>query len=280
MQGKTRSWMKGLALGMPMLVAWLYGVFQSKWVWLVLLLIAYFSAPMFGIEPLSPVQVVDVFIQNPDSWMAVVTIVVAIVAAGSFMASKRLDMRLAAADDIQKLLRRMTDVASEDRLAADALVSFRKYAETYPKGAKGDEAATALRQIAPMVLVTVSKVAKDQGRMWEIYKDAIALQSRHRLALSSSSVCALMFGKGLSGLDQLASSRGWIYPINPDDLDDLYNWCSDSRSEWVEGYSQASQKIEEQVSFFLGGSAGAVAGTLFTTSAVAAWNAWLGIVRN
>lgn len=280
MQGKSTSWMKGLLLGLPMLVAWLYGVLQSKWTWLLLLLVAYCNAPRFGIEPLSPIQVVDVFVQKPDSWMAVVTIVVAIVAAGSFMASKRLDMRLAAADDIQKLLKRMTDVASEERLAADALVSFREYAAAYPKGSIGDEASEAMLQIAPMLLVTVSKVAKDQGRMWEIYKEAIALQSRHRLALSSSSASAWMFAKGLLKLEQLAASRAWVFPTHPGQLDMLYTWVSDSRSAWVEGYSQASEKIEGQASFYLGGSAGAVAGTLFSTSAVAAWNAWIGMVRN
>lgn len=280
MQAKIRAWIKGGVLGLPMIVAWLYGVFQSTKTWLVVLLIAYFIAPKFGIVPLSPLQVAEVFIQKPDSWMAVVTVVVGIVAAGSFMASKRLEMRLAAADEIQDLLKRMTDVATEERLAAESLVSFRQYAARFPQGTLGEAAAQEMRQVGAAVLVTVTKVSKDQGRMWTIYKDAIALQSRHRLAISSSSASSLLFNKGLSKLEKLASSRVWIYPLEPEKLDDLFAWCADARSEWVEGYSAMGLKLAEQVSVCLGGSAGVVAGTLFPTSAVAAWNAWIALVKD
>jgi len=280
MQAMIWAWTKGVALGLPMIFAWLYGVFQSTKTWLVVLLIVYFIAPKFGVVPLGPLQVAEVFIQKPDSWMAVVTIVVGIVAAGSFMASKRLDMRLAAADEIQDLLKRMTDVATEERLAAESLVSFRQYAARFPQGTLSESAAQEMRRVGAALLVTVTRVSKDQGRMWTIYKEAVALQSRHRLAISSSSVSSLMFSRGLSKLEKLASSRAWIYPLEPEKLDDLFAWCADPRSEWVEGYSAVALKLAEQVSVCLGASAGAVAGTLFPTSAVAAWNSWIALAKD
>lgn len=280
MQGKIRLWLRGGLFGIPMALAWLNGLLLSKATWLIVLLVAYFSARRFGITPLTPPELIDVVLSKPDSWMTIITLVVAIVAAGSFIASKRLDMRLAAADDIQAFLKVFTDVATEQRLAAEALVNFREYAAQYPRGTLGEDAATKMRDVAARVLASVPRVSKAQGRMWDLYKDAIALGSRHRLALSSSSVCILMFNRGLSKLEELASSQNWIYPLQPENLDDLFIWAADSRSNWVEDYSLANLKLAQRVNFYFGGSAGSVAGMLFSTSAVAAWTAWRGLMED
>lgn len=278
MHGRTIVWAKGAALALPMLVAWLAGLLQAKSTWLVLLLFAYFVAPEVGVTPLTPPQLLDLVLQKPDSWLAIIALIVAIVAAGSFIDSKRLDMRLAAADDIQVLLKQLTDVATEERLAAEALVAFRQYAARYPKGTLGEDAVAAMREVGGALIASVPRVSKQQGRLWTLYKDAIALRSRHRLALSSSSLCLLSFNRGLSKLEALASSKNWIYPLEPEKLEDLYNWAADSRSNWVEGYSSRNFKLAQDASFYLGGSAGAVAGMLFATSAVAAWDAWTGAI--
>lgn len=278
MQGWIGGWLKGTLFATPMVAAWLLGLFQAKGTWLVLMLVAYYAAPNFGITPLTPPQLVGLVLQKPDSWVAIIALVVAVVAAGSFLDSKRLDMRLAAADDIQLLLKQLTDVETEERLAAEALVAFRQYAERYPKGTLGEDAVAAMQQVAISVISSVPRVSKQQGRMWEIYKDAISLRTRHRLALSSSSVCLLMFNRGLSKLEELASSRDWIYPLQPESLDDLHSWAADSRSGWVEDYSPKTLKLAQDANFYLGGSAGSVAGLLFPTSAVAAWDAWTGVM--
>lgn len=266
-----RNLMKWTAFGMPMAFAWTVGLFQSTRTWLLILLCIYLAAPLLGIARLSPGQLLQFVLQKPDSWVAIITLVVAIVAAGSFLASKRLDMRLAAADDIQRLLKEFTDVAAERRIAADALAEFRKYAVRYPKGTVGNEAASDIRQVAVAILISVPRVSKDQGRMWDLYKDALALRSRHRLALSNSSICILAFDRGLRKLEELAAVQHWMYPMNPDSLDDLYAWAADGRSSWVDGYSAVNAKLSQSVNVCFGASAGAVAGMLFTTSAAAAW---------
>lgn len=271
MAGNLMNLVKWIAFGIPMAFAWTVGVFQSTRTWLLILLGVYTAAPLLGIARLSPGQLMELVLQKPDSWVAIIALVVAIVAAGSFLASKRLDMRLAAADDIQRLLKEFTDVAAEQRIAADALAEFRKYAVRYPKGTLGNEAASEMRQVAVAVLTSVPRVSKNQGRMWDLYKDALALRSRHRLAIFSSSVCILAFDRGMKKLDELASVQHWMYPLNPESVDDLYAWAADPRSAWVDSYSAMNAKLSQSVNICFGASAGAVAGMLFTTSAAAAW---------
>lgn len=79
-------------------------VLQKRWVQIALALVAYFwSKKLFGVDPYTPIELVDFFTSNIEATIAFFGLVIAFAAGRGFIESKQLDLRLGLESEIANL---------------------------------------------------------------------------------------------------------------------------------------------------------------------------------
>lgn len=98
-------------------------VLQKRWVQLALVLGAYYwSKSLFGVDPYTPVELVDFFTSNIEATVAFAGLIIAFAAGRGFIESKQLDLRLGLESDIANLSEDVSQLLSVHRRVAVALV--------------------------------------------------------------------------------------------------------------------------------------------------------------
>jgi len=247
---------------------WLVRGLLSRPVILFSLIVLYFNAPsVLGIEPLDPFDLIDWFSRRLELLVAITGVVIAVVAAKGFLDSKRLDMRLSAAADIQGLSQRVVDRASKRVQLAEVLVEFSRILGSRDFAEASDEQRERLLGDALAGLQVAYAADKDEMvDIWILCQEAISHSIKHGIALQNSLVAFLSQKKAMAEMEKLASLCSFDVPADIDDLEYLSRWFRATDQRAAEACSLEGISVAGKASLWLGAAAGALGKGVFSTS--------------
>lgn len=257
-------------------VLWLSELITTLSGLLILSIVAYALAPVFGVQPLSLGQLVVAVASNPDHWLTLIGLLVAFFAVQGFLDSKRLDMRIAAADAVQELSKEFGQIATKRAMAAESLKEFREFALAHPIAKLQCSDRDAADKLLRSVQATLPAVLENKLAMHSVVFSVLDVERRHRLAIQSSSIATLALESAQKRIVELAGIDFAFFPTPPFDLDSLYQWTDSPLSLQSEAYIEASNKLVGRIHGSIGGCAGALGGTVFKRSIAAYWTSMRG----
>ncbi|HAU79688.1 MAG TPA: hypothetical protein DCW96_03310 [Stenotrophomonas sp.] len=237
---------------------------------LVLSVLAYYYLPnITGTASYTLSELVEFFASNHEVLIGLLGLVIAIIAARSFMDSKRLDMRLSAATDIQDLTQRATRTLSDCNLLAESLVELQSLVRSQEW--QEEPMQLQLERLEDQLIgvkVCYERGKRAQAEAWTLIYDTISISQKHRLAIASSAPSYIGMRQAQKILEEAASAAAFAIPANLEDLAYIVHWARTSESE-PHDYIVAYGRLLTHTSFWLGTSSGAIGSGIFSHSGVA-----------
>lgn len=179
------------------------------------------SETLFGVTPLKPYELGELFTGRPEAAMTAVGTVIAVASLLAFKRAKRLDLELAAGADIASALRDGMNLVTRLQLYCETVVELREAVDQLGADThlSTEEVKSKVEWLAARWTVLrrkIPQIRQDQSDLWEISNRIIAIEGQHSTVIRARALVPYALWRARDHALALAKESGFLLPDEDD----------------------------------------------------------------
>lgn len=199
-----------------MVVAGIVDLAQRPLFLLIVAVILYHNCySIFGVRPLSPNELTELLFSVKEVTIAAAGLVVAIASITAFKHVKRLDLELAASNDITSISRDASSVLTRYALYCEKILEIKaRYASRYDRNMSREARALLDDELDAewqVLLKAAGQIDDQRDAVWSILRRLAEIGEKHQAVIGSRIVTPILLELAQSHLEKLANAA--VFPV-------------------------------------------------------------------